>query len=165
MRIPGAVRFFSAARATHAVYGSIVVLAVVTGLDEASATSREALVAVVGAALAVALGEVYADVIGTTIRERRPPSRGEWEELGVDVAFGFGAAVAPAFFFVLSATGAIGLGDAFTVAEWSGVAVLWIYVFAAARAARLGLASALVWALGLTVCGIGIVELKKLAGH
>lgn len=32
MRVPGAVNFFAAARATHAVYGSIVVLAVVTGL-------------------------------------------------------------------------------------------------------------------------------------
>lgn len=164
MRVPGAVRFLSAAHATHAVYGSIVVLAVVTGLDEASATAREALVAVLGAAIGVAVAEVYADMIGATIREQRPPTRAEWREMAVDVAFGFGAALVPAAFFLLATVDVLGLGHAFTIAEWSGVAVIWVYVFAAARAARLRLVSSLVWAAGLTVCGVGIVELKLLGG-
>jgi len=96
MRIPGAVRFFTAPRATHAVYGSIVVLAVVTGLDEASASARQAFLGSVGAALAVVLAEIYADMIGTTLREKRPPNREEWQEFTIDVAFGFGAACFPA---------------------------------------------------------------------
>jgi hypothetical protein len=165
MRIPGAVRFFTAARASHAVYGSIVVLAVVTGLDEASASAREAFVGTIGAAIAVALSEIYADMIAATIRDRRPPSRGEWHEFVIDMCFGFGAACFPAFFFVLAWSGAIGLTNAFTVAEWSGIVVLWVYVLVAARAAGLGTVRALLWAGGLTACGIGLVELKKLAGH
>ena len=163
MRVPGAAHFLSAARATHAVYGSIVVLAVVTGLDEASATAREAVFAVLGAALAVALAEIYADVIGTTFGQRRPPTTAEWIEFGVDVGFGFGAALSPAIFFLLVLVDQLSLGHAFTIAEWSGVALLWLYVFAAGRAAGLALPHSLVWAIALTICGIGLVELKNLA--
>jgi len=165
MRIPGAVRFLTAARATHAVYGSIIVLAVVTGLDEASASAREAFWGTIGAAIAVVLAEIYADMIGTTIRERRPPNRAEWQEFVVDVCFGFTAACFPAFFFLLAVVGLMELRHAFTIAEWAGLVVLWLYVLAAARAAGLGMGRALIWAGALTACGVGLVELKKLAGH
>jgi hypothetical protein len=165
MRIPGAVRFVTAARAGHAVYGSIIVLAFVTGLDEVSASAREAFFGVFGAAIAVALSEMYADMIGATIRERRAPDRAEYREFVVDMAFGFGAALFPGFFFLLAWLEVMKLGHAFTIAEWSGVAILFGYGFVAARAANLKLAHALVWAVGLTVCGVGLVELKKAAGH
>jgi amino acid transporter len=165
MRIPGAVRFVTAARAAHAVYGSIIVLAVLTGLDEVSATSREAFFGVLGAAIAVALSEMYADMIGATIRERRTPTRDEYREFVVDMAFGFGAALFPALFFLLAWLGVMELGNAFTVAEWSGIGILFCYGLVAARAANLRLTHSLLWAAGLTVCGIGLVELKKFAGH
>jgi hypothetical protein len=165
MRVPGAVRFFTADRAGHAVYGSIIVLAVITGLDEVSASAREAFVGIVGAALAVALSEMYADMIGETIRERRPPTRAEWREFIIDMCFGFGAASFPSLFFLLAWLGVMKLSNAFVLAEWVGVGVLWLYVLVASRAAGLGFARALVWAGALTVCGIGLVELKKLAGH
>src|SRR5262249_62238547 len=102
MRIPGAVRFITAARATHAVYGSIIVLAVVTGLDEVSASPREAFFGVLGAAIAVALSEMYADMIGSTIRERRMPHRAEYREVRVGMAFGVGAAIFPAILLLLA---------------------------------------------------------------
>jgi hypothetical protein len=165
MRIPGAVRFVTAARAGHAVYGTIIVLAVVTGLDEVSASARDAFFGVLGAAFAVALSEMYADMIGATIRARRAPSRAEYREFIVDMAFGFGAAMFPALFFVLAGLDVIGLGRAFTVAEWTGVGILFGYALFAARAANLKLSHSLLWAVGLTVCGIGLVELKQAAGH
>jgi len=165
MRIPGAVRFVTAARAEHAVYGSIVVLAVVTGLDEVSASPREAFFGVFGAAIAVALSEMYADMLGATIRERRAPNLGEYREFAVDMGFGFGAALFPAVFFLLAWLEVMKLGHAFTVAEWSGVGILFGYALVAARAANLKLSHSLLWAAGLTIFGIGLVELKKAAGH
>jgi hypothetical protein len=165
MRIPGAVRFFTAARATHAVYGSIVVLAVVTGLDEASASARQAFLGAIGAAIAVVLAEIYADMIGTSIREKRPPNRAEWREFTVDVSFGFGAACFPAFFFLLARLDIVGLGTAFALAEWLGVGVLWLYALVASRAVGHGFMRAFVWAGLVTLCGVGLVELKKFAGH
>src|SRR5581483_8241238 len=125
---------------------SIVVLAVVTGLDEASASPREAFVATIGAAVAVVLAEIYSDMIATTIHERRPPNPAEWHEFVIDVAFGFGAACIPAVFFLLALGDAIGVGAAFAVAEWSGVGVLWVYTLVASRAAGLGVVRALAWA-------------------
>jgi hypothetical protein len=165
MRIPGAVRFVTAARAAHAVYGSIIVLAVVTGLDEVSASSREAFFGVLGAAIAVALSEMYADMIGATIRERKAPTRAEYREFVVDMAFGFGAAMFPALFFVLAWLGVMKMSTAFTIAEWLGVGILFGYALVATRAANLRLSHTLVWTVGLTLCGVGLVELKKAAGH
>jgi len=159
------VRIRHAARATHAVYGSIIVLAIVTGLDEASADARDCLLAVVGVAFAVALSEIYADVIGSTIRNHRHPTGAEWKEIAGNVLFGFGAALVPAIFFVLAEVGLISIAHALSIAEWSGVAVIWLYVFTAARATDMTLARCLVWSLALTACGIGIVELKAAAGH
>jgi hypothetical protein len=157
------IRFLTPSRATHAVYGSMIVLAVLSGLDEASATARESLVTIVGLAIAVGLSQIYADVIGSTFRLARQLTHHEWLEISADVAFGFGAALVPAIFFVLALLGAMSLGNAFVVAEWTGVAVIWFYVFTAARAAGLKLGRALVWSLALTACAVGIVELKLLA--
>jgi len=165
MRIPGAVRFITAARAEHAVYGTLIVLAVVTGLDEVSASAREAFFGVLGGAIAVALSEMYADMIGATIRGQRAPNRAEYREFAVDMAFGFGAAIFPAIFFLLAWLDAMKLGRAFTVAEWSGVGILFGYAFVATRAASLKLSHSLLWAVGLTACGVVLVELKKVAGH
>jgi hypothetical protein len=165
MRIPGAVRFFTAARASHAVYASIVVLAVVTGLDEASASAREAFLGAIGAAVAVVLAEIYADMIGTSIREQRPPNRAEWQEFTIDVSFGFGAACFPAFFFLLARLDVISLDAAFALAEWLGVGVLWLYALVASRAVGHGYLRAFLWAGIVTLCGVGLVELKKFAGH
>lgn len=160
--------FLTAARASHAVYGSIIVLAVITGLDEASATSRESLLAVVGLAVAVGLSQIYADMIGSTLREARPLKPDEWLEISANVAFGFGAALLPAIFFVLATVGVLSLGHAFSIAEWAGITVIWVYVFAAARGAGLTLVRALMWSAVFTACGVGLVELKLLAhpsGH
>jgi hypothetical protein len=157
------VRFLTPARATHAVYGSMIVLAVISGLDEASATAREAFVTIIGLAIAVGLSQVYADVIGATFRERRSLLPAEWLEISANVGFGFGAALLPAIFFALAELDAMSLRNAFVVAEWTGVAVIWFYVFTAARAAQLTLVRALAWSTALTACGVAIVELKLLA--
>ena len=154
-----------AKRATHAVYGSMFVLAAITGLDEASATANECLVAVVGIAFAVGVSEIYADVVGSTFRHGRAPTGAERMEIAVDVTFGFAAALSPALFFLLAKFGAISVGHALTVAEWAGIAVLWFYVFAAARAAGARLPRAIAWSILLTLCGVVIVQLKLIFGH
>jgi hypothetical protein len=164
----GRLRFLSADHATHAVYGSMIVLAIITSLDAASATARECVVAIVGLAVAVGLSQLFSDLIGGTYRAGRMLEGSELAHIAANVAFGFGAALVPAVFFVLALAGTISLHHALTIAEWTGIGVIWIYVFAAARAAGLTLVRSVAWALALTVCGIGLVELKLLAhpgGH
>jgi hypothetical protein len=81
------------------------------------------------------------------------------------MAFGFGAALFPGFFFLLAWLEVMRLDRAFTVAEWSGVGILFGYALVATRAASMKLSHALLWAVGLTACGIALVELKQAAGH
>lgn len=97
-------------RAAHAIYGSIVVLAVIVAEDGSSVTVGEAIASVTGAAVVTAMAELYADYIGATIRARRHPTESEWKldwiaGLGPlrSVAIGLGFAVLGAGLVVLKA--------------------------------------------------------------
>ena len=76
-------------RAEHAIYGSIIVLAVIVAEDSALITTRVAIATVLGAALVTSLAHVYADYIGELIRAGRHPSREERQTDLKNAAFGF----------------------------------------------------------------------------
>jgi hypothetical protein len=90
-------------------------------------------VTLVATAIAVGLAELYSDIVGTETRTRarvgRPQIIEMLDEIGavaVGVAF-------PSIFFLLAAAGAIDVDAAFTVAKWSGLALITAYGFIAAR--------------------------------
>jgi uncharacterized membrane protein YbhN (UPF0104 family) len=66
-----------AQRVSHASYGSIVVLAVILALEGRTDDPWEVLASVLGAAVATALAEIYADYLGATIRRHRRLTREE----------------------------------------------------------------------------------------
>ena len=147
-------------RAEHAIYGSIIVLAVIVAEDSALITTRVAIATVLGAALVTSLAHVYADYIGELIRAGRHPSREERQTDLKNAAFGFTVSIFPVAFFVLAALGAITLDAAFDFAEWVGVAVIGGYSFGANLLAGLPLGRSLLIGLGFTVLGAGLVALK-----
>ena len=149
-------------RAEHAIYGSIVVLAVIVAEDSAAITIRVAIATVLGAAAVTSLAHVYADYIGELIRAGRHPSREEWRADLKNAAFGFTVSIFPVAFFFLAAFDAITLDTAFDVAEWFGVAVIGSYSFGANLLAGLPLGRSLLIGIGFTALGAGLVALKIL---
>ena len=147
-------------RAEHAIYGSIIVLAVIVAEDTASVTMRVAVATVVGAALVTSLAHVYADYIGELIRAGHHPSRAEWQADLKNAAFGFAVSILPAAVLFLSALDSITLDAAFDIAEWLGVAVIGAYSFGANMLAGLPLARSLLIGFGFTLLGAGLVALK-----
>ncbi len=121
------------------IYGAIIGLALVVALEHQPPGAGVVVATLLGTALAVGLAELYSEVVGAEIRIRRRIDRPRLREIGLDViAVGFGISF-PGVFFLLAAAGAMEVETAFTLAKWTGLALVGFYGFVAARLAGLGL--------------------------
>ena len=149
-------------RVSRVVYGAIIGLAVVVGLEAHPPRAGVVVASLLGSAVAVALAEIYSEAIGAETRNRRRvklSDLGEDMKSGAAVAFGVGF---PAVFFILAAAGAMDLDSAFTVAKWSGVGLIGFYGFCAASLAGEGLASSLLHGTLIALVGGFLIALKAL---
>jgi hypothetical protein len=144
------------------IYGAIIGLALVVALEQHPPTVGQTVGAVVATALAVGLAEMYSEFVGAEARERRHIGRAEVRVLAADaVAVTFGAGF-PAVFFVLAAVGVLELDAAFTLAKWTGLALIGGYGFVAARLAGSGAGAAVLHASALGAIGGALIALKAL---
>jgi hypothetical protein len=144
------------------IYGAILGLALVVALEQHPPTAGQTVGAVVATALAVGLAEVYSEFVGAEARERRHIRRAEVRTLAADaVAVTFGAGF-PALFFILAAAGVIELEAAFTLAKWTGLALICAYGFVAARLAGSARGAALLHASALGAIGGALIAVKAL---
>jgi hypothetical protein len=147
-------------RAAHAIYGSIVVLAVIVAEQDTSIDAGEAIASVIGVAVVTALAEIYADYIGGTIRAGRHPTARERGIAFRNVAVGFLTAIIPVVYFVLAALDVMRLDTAFDAAVWTGVGVLGAYALVANFLAGFSVGRSLLVGLGFTALGAALVVLK-----
>ncbi|WP_028060638.1 hypothetical protein [Candidatus Solirubrobacter pratensis] len=144
------------------IYGAVLGLALVVALERHPPTAGQTLGAVIATALAVGLAEVYSEFVGTEARERRHIGRAEVRRLAaeaVPVTFGAGF---PALFFLLAAAGVIELQAAFTLAKWTGLALICAYGFLASRLAGSGSGAALLHASAVGAIGGALIAVKAL---
>jgi hypothetical protein len=144
------------------IYGAIIGLAFVVALEQHPPTTGQTVGAIVATALAVGLAEMYSEFVGAEARERRRIGRAEVRVLAADaLAVTFGAGF-PAVFFVLAAVGALELDTAFTLAKWTGLALIGGYAYLAARLAGSGTGAGVLHALALVAVGGALIALKAL---
>jgi hypothetical protein len=145
---------------SRVVYGAIIGLALVVALEDHPPGSGVVVATLLGTAAAVALAEIYSDVLGIETRTRRHVRRAEVRQraayaAGVALGIGF-----PAVFFVLAAADAIGEASAFTIAKWSGVGLIWFYGFCAARLAGEDVLASALRGLAVGLIGAFLIALK-----
>jgi hypothetical protein len=144
------------------IYGAIVGLALVVALEQHPPSAGFVTGSLLGTAVAVALADVYSEIVGTETRTRRRVRSPELRHAAAEaLAVGFGISF-PAVFFVLAVFDAIETDTAFTLAKWSGAALIGLYGFLAARLAGTGLVIALLQALAVTLVGLMLIGLKAL---
>ncbi len=161
MRV-GVERHLGSRQVAKVVYGSIIGLALVVALESHPPGPGVMAVWLVGTAVAVGLAEVYSEVVGAETNTRRPVTAGQVRHMLDDaVAVGYGVAY-PAVFFALSALGLYAIDTAFTIAKWSGLALVGFYGFWASRLAGSSTHRALVKAVLVALIGAGLVLLKSL---
>jgi hypothetical protein len=142
------------------VYGSIIGLTLVLALESHPPRAAVVTAWLLASAFAVALAELYSEVVGVETSERHRVTRPQLAHMlddAVAVAFGVGF---PAGIFVLAILGVLDLGTAFTVAKWSGLGLIGFYGYWAARFAGAGVVRALVQAAMVALAGGVVIVIK-----
>ena len=148
--------------ATCVLYGAIVGLAVVVALEAHPPTAAETVALLGGTAIAVALAELYSDLVGEQARTRHRLAGGRVREFSREAAAVGAGAGLPVVFFVVAAAGAIEVGTAFTIAKWTGLGLIAAYGFAGARLAGATPRRAVLQALAVSAIGAFVIALKAL---
>jgi hypothetical protein len=147
---------------SRVIYGSIIGLALVVALEAHPPPPGAVIATLLGTAIAVALAELYSEVVGLQVRAHRRAGRADRRELAADMgAVTLGIAF-PAVFFLLAAVGAFDDDTAFTVAKWSGLGLIGLYGFVGARVSGAGVARSLMQASLIALIGGLLIALKAL---
>src|SRR5688572_4758364 len=142
------------------IYGSIIGLALIVVHESHPPRPMVVVGSLIATAIAVALAELYSEAVGSETRLRRRLERSQLAEILDDaVAVAFGVAF-PAVFFLLAALGVMTIDTAFTVAKWSGLGIIGLYGYAAARLAGARLIGCLVQGVGAALIGAVLIALK-----
>jgi hypothetical protein len=146
------------------VYDTIIVLAVLLALDPDDTTQSEAFFAVLFAALAASMAEVYASLLGTAIASGRRPNRSDLEEIGIHLGAVVIAILPPTVCLLLCVGGLWSVEVALDVAYGILVAAVFTVAYAACRLTGSGRTISIALAAGLLVVGLLLVGLK-VTGH
>jgi VIT1/CCC1 family predicted Fe2+/Mn2+ transporter len=144
------------------VYGAIIGLALVVALEAHPPPAGAVVASLLGTGLAVALAEVYSETLGAEVRTHARVEGESMRAIWTDtLAVVFGVAF-PAVFFVLAAAGAMDVDTAFDAAKWTGLGLIALYGFIAARLSGASLANALVKSVAVALIGAFLIALKAL---
>jgi len=144
------------------IYGSIIGLALVVALQSHPPGPGSMGGLLAGTAVTVGLAEVFSEIIAAETRTHRPVSHTEMRSMAEEaLAVVFGAGFPAVFFFVAAVAGGDG-HVAFKLAKWTGLGLICVYGFLAARLAGRGFTSALLHGASVGVIGFTVIELKSL---
>jgi phage-related tail protein len=147
---------------SRVIYGAIIGLALVVALQAHPPSSLAVAGSLVGTALAVALAELYSNVLGAETQARRHVRLGELTSvLDETLAVAFGVAF-PAVFFALAALGAVEQHTAFVLAKWTGVGLIAFYGYCAGRLAGERMLPALAYGAAAGLVGAALIAAKAL---
>jgi hypothetical protein len=150
------------ARVAKVTYGAIIGEALIVVLQGHPPSALVVAGTLLSTAGAVALAELYSEVIGHQTRTRSRVERHHLRHLGGEVAaVAFGVAF-PCVFFLAAAVGLIELDTAFRAAKWSGLALIGFYGFCAAKLAGDRTLPALLQALAVMAIGAVVIAFKAL---
>jgi hypothetical protein len=163
----GGVRGFvathlSSRQVSRVIYGSIIGLALVVALEAHPPPPRAMVATLIGTAVAVALAELYSELVGFETVRRRKVRRSELRELRTDIAAVATGVAFPALFFLLAGAGVMENDTAFDVAKWTGLGLIGVYGFAGARLSGAGLIPSLLQAAAVAAIGAALIVLKSL---
>jgi hypothetical protein len=147
---------------SRVVYGSILGLALIVALQLHPPGAGSVIASLVATAAAVALAELYSDLIGARTRSGLGVDTDGFGTIAGDAcAVAFGIAF-PAVFFVLSLLGAFDVDTAFDIAKWSGLGLIATYGFISARVGGGTIPRALLEAFGVALIGAALIGIKAL---
>jgi uncharacterized membrane protein required for colicin V production len=144
------------------IYGSIIGLALVVALQGHPPGVGQTIAAILGTAVAVALAELYSEVVAHEAITHTPTHLNRVRQLAGEAGAVFVGVAFPAIFFLLAAIGVIERDTAYTLAKWTGVGLICAYGFLAARLSGARPLKAVVQAALVGMIGVALILLKTL---
>ena len=135
-------------------------LALVVALEAHPPAAAATAATIVTTAIAVGLAELYSELVARRVRGR--VARREEEAIAPGVGAVVAGAAFPALFFILSAAGLLELDTAFTIAKWTGLGLIALYGFWAARLEGAPHHKALLHAGAVALIGALVIAVKAL---
>jgi hypothetical protein len=149
------------ARIGKTVKGMFVALALVVALER-EPDPRATLLALAGAVLAFMVGELYDAAIEAQIRNRRGLAASEFRGIALDQSFISVGATPVMVIFAFAAAGLLSASLADNIAVWTGVVLLGLLGYVAARLAHESAIRCVRYGLESAVVGALVVALKVL---
>ena len=147
------------------IYGTIIILVVDLAMEDHPPSPGGVVVTILFAGLGVALADLYSEIIGMRIREKRNLTWNERNHIIKEVSAVMMGALFPLPFFILAWIGIFSLEFAFVLAKWTMVGILLFYGYIASKLSGYGQ----IWSIvsGIIICTVGlmVVLLKSYFGH
>jgi len=147
---------------SRVVYGTVVGLALVAALEAHPPAAGATAATILTTAVAVGLAELYSELVGARVRLQGPVPPEHRGAIAADVGAVMAGAGFPAVFFLLAALGVLELDTAFTIAKWSGLGLIALYGFWAARLGGASHRRSVVHAGAVALIGAFVIALKAL---
>ena len=147
---------------SRVIYGAIIGLALVVSLEDHPPKAGVMAGFLLATAVAVALAEIYSDIIGTETRTHARVDNARKRSIAKEsaaVACGIGF---PAVFFVLATTDALETDTAFTLAKWSGLGLIGLYGYFGGRLSGRSVPASILHALAVGLIGGFLIAFKAL---
>ena len=147
---------------SRVIYGAIIGLALVVSLEDHPPGAGVMAGFLLATALAVALAEIYSDVIGTETRTHARVDSARKRSIAKEsaaVACGIGF---PSVFFVLASTDVLETDTAFTLAKWSGLGLIGVYGYFGGRLSGRSVPASILHALAVGLIGGFLILFKAL---
>lgn len=143
-------------------YGAIIGLALIVALQGHPPGAGAMVGWLLATGVAVGLAEVYSEVVGAEITERHSVTGVQLKPMiGAAAAVAFGTSF-PAVFFLVAAAHVIEVDTAFALAKWSGLGLIGLYGYGAARLAGAGVVRCLLHGAVVALVGAALIAFKSL---
>ncbi len=159
-------KYYGNDRASKVVYGSVLIFAFLAGQSHSGHDS--ALPIVFGtffAAVAIVLAEVYSEILGKTIRNKRTLKKDERREVEQDSFAIISVSFWPSLIFLLSYFGLFSVHTAFNISYGLLLTVLFVFSYWASVLSGRKSSTSLFRAVITTCVGLVVIIAKYALGH
>lgn len=166
MKTSTLAKYYGNDRAAKVIYGSILIFAYLLTQDHNNNASALALVSgTFFAAVAIVLAEIYAEILGKTIRQKKRLNKQQRTEVEKDSLAIVSVSFWPSFFFLLSYLGVFSVQMAFNISYVLLLAILFMFNYSASRLSEQSKLVSIVMASLVTAIGLIIIIAKYTLGH
>ena len=159
-------QYYGNDRASKVIYGTILIFAyLVTQSHDDGAAALELVIGTFFAAVAIVLAEIYAEILGKTIRHKRKMSKDERVEVERDSFAIISVSFWPSFLFLLSYIGLYSVQTAFMISYSFLLGILFVFSFWASRLSEQSQSRAVMTATIISALGLAVVFAKYFLGH